>query len=78
MSADKFADYIYKDLTYKIIGCLYEAHKELGSVHKENIYYNGFACHLIHSSLKNSFLIPLHFPYGNANNKKDRLNLLIL
>ena len=32
-------EYIYKDLTYKIIGCLYEVHKELGNVHKEIIYH---------------------------------------
>ncbi|MFH1202544.1 MAG: GxxExxY protein [Candidatus Omnitrophota bacterium] len=32
-------DYIYKDLTYKIIGALFEVHKNLGPVHKENIYH---------------------------------------
>ena len=36
-------DYIYKDLTYRIIGCLYEVHKELGSVHKEIIYHKALA-----------------------------------
>jgi GxxExxY protein len=40
------ADYIYKDLTYKIIGCLYEVHKELGSVHKEIIYHKAVAIEL--------------------------------
>jgi len=32
-------DGLYKDLTYRIIGCLYEVHKDLGSVHKEIIYH---------------------------------------
>ncbi len=36
-------DYIYKDLTYKIIGILYEVHKELGAVHKEIIYHKAVA-----------------------------------
>jgi len=36
-------EYIYKDLTYKIIGCLYEVHKELGSGHKEIIYHKALA-----------------------------------
>lgn len=36
-------DYIYKDLTYKIIGILYEVHKELGAVHKEIIYHKAIA-----------------------------------
>jgi len=35
-------DYIYKDLTYKIIG-IYEVHKELGAVHKEIIYHKAIA-----------------------------------
>lgn len=39
-------DYIYKDLTYKIIGCLYEMHRELGSVHKEIIYHKALAIEL--------------------------------
>jgi GxxExxY protein len=37
------ADGLYKDLTYKIIGALYEVHKELGSVHKETIYHKAAA-----------------------------------
>ncbi len=31
--------YIYKDLTYKIIGCCYKIHKVLGCIHKEIIYH---------------------------------------
>lgn len=45
MGADKRkmdTEYIYKDLTYKIIGCLYEVHKELGAVHKEIIYHKSW------------------------------------
>jgi GxxExxY protein len=45
MIADK-TDYLYKDLTYQIIGCLYEVHKELGSVHKEIIYHKAIAIEL--------------------------------
>ena len=32
-------EFLYKDLTYKVIGSLFEAHKRLGPVHKENIYH---------------------------------------
>jgi len=46
MIADKDVDYIYKDLTYKIIGAIYEVHKELGSVHKEIIYHKAIAIEL--------------------------------
>ncbi|MDD5496663.1 MAG: GxxExxY protein [Candidatus Omnitrophica bacterium] len=37
------ADGLHKELTYKIIGCVYEVHKELGSVHKELIYHKALA-----------------------------------
>jgi len=39
-------DGLYKDLTYKIIGTLYEIHRELGSVHKEIIYHKAIAIEL--------------------------------
>ena len=41
MSADK--DGLYKSLTYKIIGALYEVHNKLGPSHKENIYHKALA-----------------------------------
>jgi GxxExxY protein len=44
MSAD--GDGLYKDLTYKVIGALYEVHNELGSSHKENIYHRAVALEL--------------------------------
>ena len=37
---------LYQDLTYKIIGALYDVHKELGSVHKEIIYHKAVAIEL--------------------------------
>jgi len=44
MSTDK--KYLYEDLTYKIIGCLYDVHKELGNVHKEIVYHRAIAIEL--------------------------------
>lgn len=38
--------YLYKDLTYKIIGALFEVHKNLGCVHKENIYHEAIKIEL--------------------------------
>jgi len=43
--------YIYKDLTYKAIGALYEVHKELGSVHKEIIYHKAIAIEFISKNI---------------------------
>jgi len=39
MAADLNEKFLYKDLSYKIIGCFYEVYNELGPAHKENIYY---------------------------------------
>jgi len=38
--------FLYKELTYQIIGCLYEVHRALGSVHKETIYHRALAIEL--------------------------------
>jgi len=39
-------DGLYADLSYKVIGALYEVHKELGSAHKEVIYHKAAAIEL--------------------------------
>jgi len=44
-------DYIYKELTYKVIGALYEVHKELGSIHKEIIYHKAIAIELAYRNI---------------------------
>ena len=31
--------FLYKDLSYKVIGCFYEVYNELGPAHKEQIYH---------------------------------------
>ena len=45
------ADGLYRNLTYKIIGALFEVHKELGSVHKEIIYHKALALELKNRNL---------------------------
>ena len=44
-------NYLYKELTYKIIGALYEVHKELGSIHKEIIYHKAIAIELAYRNI---------------------------
>jgi GxxExxY protein len=39
-------EYLYEDITYKVIGCIYEVHRELGCVHKEAIYHKALAIEL--------------------------------
>lgn len=44
MIADK--KYLYEDLSYKILGCVYEVHKELGATHKETVYHKALSIEL--------------------------------
>lgn len=46
MNTNKNEKYIYQDLSYKIIGVIYDVHKELGNVHKEIIYHKAVAIEL--------------------------------
>jgi len=42
MVADSETEFLYKDLSYKIIGCLYEVYNDLGPAHKEQVYQEAF------------------------------------
>lgn len=44
-------EFLYKELTYKIIGALYEVHRELGAVHKEVLYHKAVAIELAGSGI---------------------------
>ncbi len=46
INTEEKEEYIYKSLTYEIIGAIYDVHKELGSVHKEIIYHKAIAIEL--------------------------------
>ena len=37
MSEDK--KFLYKELSYQLVGCFYEVYNELGPAHKEQIYH---------------------------------------
>jgi GxxExxY protein len=37
MSAEK--GFLYKELSYQLVGCFYDAYNELGPAHKEQIYH---------------------------------------
>ena len=36
---EKKENFLYKDLSYKVIGCFYDVYNELGPAHKEQIYH---------------------------------------
>lgn len=39
IGADINGKFLYKELSYKLIGCFYEVYNELGPAHKEQIYH---------------------------------------
>ena len=51
------------DLTYKIIGCVIEVHKELGPGLLESVYEKCFIQELLYRNLnvKSQVLVPLHY-----------------
>ncbi len=61
MIADK--KYLYEDLSYKILGCVYEVHKELGAAHKETVYHKALAIEFKEQgiSFKEEKEIPVHY-----------------
>lgn len=62
-NTERKTDYIYKDLTYKIIGCLYEVHSELGNVHKEVIYHKAMAVELKNKNIPFAEEMPIDVKY---------------
>ncbi len=36
---EKDKNFLYKELSYKLVGCFYEVYNELGPAHKERVYH---------------------------------------
>lgn len=58
-----YDDYLYKDLTYKIIGVAFSIHKTLGPVHKEIVYQNALVEELtsLRISFKREEVVPVEY-----------------
>jgi GxxExxY protein len=61
--------YIYKELTYKIIGAIYNIHKELGNVHKETIYHKAIAIELAEKEIPFEEEKPIDVIYKGKKNR---------
>lgn len=49
---DSEEKFLYKDLSYKIIGCFYEVYNELGPAHKEQIYQEALSLAFAEKDIK--------------------------
>lgn len=70
-------DLVYPELSYKIVGCLFEAYKKLGAGRREHIYQRAVAEEF---KLKNiSFKEQAYFPvsYNKTHIGKEYLDFLI-
>ena len=56
-------EFLYKDLTYQIIGCAMEVHKELGSGFLEKVYENALLIGLSEKEIKAINQAPLEVKY---------------
>jgi len=52
MAFQKKFDLIYSDLSYKINGCAYKVHKELGGGHLKSVYQKAMAIALKNAKLE--------------------------
>jgi GxxExxY protein len=52
MVADSNEKFIYKDLSYTIIGCIYEVYNELGPAHKELIYHEALKAAFVENKIE--------------------------
>lgn len=52
MVADLNEKFLYKDLSYKIIGCFYEVYNGLGPAHKEQIYHEALKVMFIEKNIE--------------------------
>ena len=54
---------LYKDLSYRIVGCFYDVYNELGPAHKEQVYHEALA--ILFKELGIAFIskkrLPIHF-----------------
>lgn len=57
----KRTDLVYPDLSFKIVGVLFEVHNQLGGSHKEKYYYNSIKVLLEKNkiSYKEQIIVPL-------------------
>ena len=62
---DKSSDnkLIYSDLSYKILGMLFEAWNDIGFGHKESFYQKAVAINLENASLKFEEQLPVNIKY---------------
>ena len=54
---------IYPELSYRIVGCLFEVYKKLGSNRRENIYHNALKQEFQNKNIafKNQYYIPVKY-----------------
>jgi len=68
---------IYPELSYKIVGCLFEVYNNVGSNHREKYYQNALSCELKSKGIKFKEQTPIDLRYKTTNIGKNYLDFLI-
>lgn len=70
-------DLIYPELSYKIVGCLFEVFNNLGSNHREKYYQKALAYELSRKKIKYVQELPIDLKYKGRILGKNYLDFLI-
>ncbi|MHC1736822.1 MAG: GxxExxY protein [Ignavibacteriaceae bacterium] len=70
-------EYLYKEITYKIIGCSMEVHKTLGNGFQEVIYQRALALEFKDKMIKFQREVEMPIYYKNENIGSRRVDFLV-
>lgn len=68
---------VYPELSYRIVGCLFEVYNTFGPNHREKYYQNAVAVELKNARLKFIREVPVNLVYKNNCIGKNFLDFLI-
>lgn len=70
-------DLIYPELSYKIVGCLFEVYNNLGPDHREKFYQKAIAWEFDNNKIKFCKELPISLKYKNQSLGKNYLDFLL-
>ena len=68
---------LYPDLSYKIVGCLFEIHRNLGSNHREFRYQNALKQEFLSKNIKFNTQVPFNVLYKEKVVGKNLVDFVI-
>ncbi len=77
MTTLKRQDLIFPELSYRILGCAYKVHNQLGGGLKEDVYQKALACEFKNQSVRFTEQYPVPIEYSGEIIKKKRCDFVV-